>query len=153
MQNTSKQYDEVVSVCRELFEKKIAAYTGAKFAVACVNGTSALQVSLRLAGVNQGDEVIIPTITFIAPVNAIAYNGANPVFMDCDYYYNLDAKKTIDFIQNETELTNRKSKVTINRKTGKRIAAIIPVHVWGNAALLTRFLLGAKPETLAKAYH
>ena len=51
----------------DLFEQKIAEYTGAKYAVACVNGTSALQVSLRLSGVEPGDEVIVPTITFIAP--------------------------------------------------------------------------------------
>ena len=85
-----------------LFEQNIAEYTGAKYAVACVNGTSALQVSLRLAGVRTGDEVIIPTLTFIAPVNAVAYNGAKPVFMDVDKYYNLDIEKTIEFIQKET---------------------------------------------------
>ena len=62
-----------------LFEKKISEYTGAKYAIACVNGTSALQVSLRLSGVEPGDEVIVPTITFIAPINAIRYNGAQPV--------------------------------------------------------------------------
>ena len=82
----------------ELFEKKIAEYTGAKHAVACINGTAALQVSLRLAGVESGDEVIVPTLTFIAPVNAIAYNCANPVFMDADEYYNIDVEKTIEFI-------------------------------------------------------
>ena len=68
----------------DLFEQKIAEYTDAKYAVACVNGTSALQVSLRLAGVRPGNEVIVPTLTFIAPVNAVAYNGASPVFMDVD---------------------------------------------------------------------
>ena len=72
----------------DLFEEKIADYTGAKYAVACVYGTAALQVSPRLAGVQPEDEVIVPTITFIAPVNAIAYNGASPVFMDVDEYYN-----------------------------------------------------------------
>ena len=72
----------------DLFEEKIAEYTGAKYSVACINGTSALQVSLHLAGVQTGDEVIVPTLTFIAPVNAVAYNGASPVFMDADNYYN-----------------------------------------------------------------
>ena len=66
----------------ELFERNIAEYTGTKHAVACVNGTSALQVSLGLAGVRSGDEVIVPTLTFIAPVNSVSYNGAIPVFMD-----------------------------------------------------------------------
>ena len=87
----------------ELFEQNIAEYTGAKFAVACVNGTSALQVSLKLAGVKSGDEVIVPTLTFIAPVNAIRYNGASPIFMDAEHYYNLDSEKTIEFIQQERQ--------------------------------------------------
>ena len=117
----------------DLFEQKIAKYTGAKYAVACVNGTSALHVSLHLAGVNPGDEVIIPTLTFIAPVNAIAYNGASPVFMDADKYYNIDAEKTIEFINNETVF---KDSFTFNKITNKKISAIVPVHVLGNAAWL-----------------
>ena len=76
----------------DLFENKIAEYTGSKFAIACVNGTSALHASLRLAGVQPGDEVIVPSLTFIAPVNAIAYNGASPVFMDADEFYNIDVE-------------------------------------------------------------
>ena len=116
-----------------LFEQKICEYTGSKYAVACVNGTSALHLSLKLVGVEPGDEVIVPTLTFIAPVNAIAYNGANPVFMDADKYYNLDQEKTIDFIKKETVFKNG---FTHNKKTGKRISAIVPVHVWGNAAWL-----------------
>ena len=120
----------------DLFGKKIEKYTGTKYAVACVNGTSALQVSLFLAGVREGDEVIVPTLTFIAPVNAIAYNGATPVFTDCDDFYNMDIEKTIDFIQKETKFVSGTSQHTINRKTGNRISAIIPVHVWGNAAKL-----------------
>jgi len=114
----------------DLFEEKIAEYTGAKYSVACVNGTSALQVSLHLAGVQTGDEVIVPTLTFIAPVNAVAYNGASPVFMDADNYYNIDAEKTIEFINKETVF---KDGFTFNKTTKKRVSAIIPVHVWGNA--------------------
>ena len=81
-----------------LFEQMIAKYTGSNYAVACVNGTSALQISLQLAGVKSDDEVIVPTLTFIAPVNAIIYNNASPIFMDADKYFNLDADKTIQFI-------------------------------------------------------
>ena len=114
----------------DLFEKKIAKYTGVKNAVACVNGTSALQVSIRLAGVLLGDEVILPTLTFIAPVNAVAYNGASPIFMDADNYYNIDSEKTIEFIKNKTVFKNG---FTYNKKTDKKISAILPVHVWGNA--------------------
>ena len=86
----------------DLFEEKIAEYTESKYAVACVNGTSALQVSLRLVGVELGDEVIVPTLTFIAPVNAIAYNGAAPIFMDADNNFNIDQNKCIDFINTQT---------------------------------------------------
>jgi dTDP-4-amino-4,6-dideoxygalactose transaminase len=115
------------------FQEKIADYTNAKFAIACVNGTSALQVALRLAGVQPEDEVIVPTLTFIAPVNAISYNGASPVFMDADKYYNLDVEKTIEFINKETVF---KDGFTYNKTTKKKISAIVPVHVWGNAAWL-----------------
>ncbi len=119
------------------FEQNIASHTNSKFAIACVNGTSALQVSLRLAGVLPDDEVIIPTLTFIAPVNAIWYNNASPVFMDCDDFYNIDAQKTIEFIKNETVFRDRS---TYNKTTNKRISAIIPVHVWGNACLLDELI-------------
>ena len=86
----------------DLFEKKIAEYTNSKFAISCINGTSALQISLQLVGVKPDDEVIVPTITFIAPINSVRYNGAEPVFMDADAYYNIDSDKTISFINNKT---------------------------------------------------
>jgi perosamine synthetase len=120
-----------------LFEEKIAEYTGAKFTIACVNGTSALQVAILLAGVKPGDEVIVPTLTFIAPVNAISYNGATPLFMDVDEYYNLDSEKTISFIEKETVFKNG---FTYNKKTNKKIPVIIPVHVWGNACWLVELI-------------
>ena len=117
----------------DLFEQKICEYTGSKHAIACVNGTSALQISLQLAGVKAGDEVIVPTITFIAPVNTVRYLNATPIFMDADEFYNIDIEKTIRFLEEETHFENG---YTINRSTGKRIAAIIPVHVFGNAVNL-----------------
>ena len=117
----------------DLFERKIAEYSGAKYTVACVNGTAALQIAMKLVGVNPGDEVIVPTLTFIAPVNAVTYNGATPVFMDADEYYNLDTEKTIEFIKHETVY---KDGFTFNKKTNMKISAIIPVHVWGNACWL-----------------
>jgi len=117
----------------DLFEEKIAKFTGAKFAISCVNGTSALQLSLKLAGVKRGDEVIVPSLTFIAPINAIVYNNALPIFVDSDRYYNIDIEKTIEFINNETELIDG---FTYNKSTKNRISAIIPVHIWGNAAKL-----------------
>ena len=110
------------------FERDIAAYLGARYAIACVNGTAALHISLLLAGVHPDDEVIVPTITFIAPVNAVKYLGAHPVFMDCDGHCTLDTAKVRDFIETECEFARG---ITVNKKTGKRIAAIIPVHVFG----------------------
>jgi perosamine synthetase len=87
----------------DYFENKIASYTGAKYAIACVNGTSALHTALIIAGVQPDDEVIVPTLTFIAPINAVRYCGAAPVFMDADKYYNIDSDKFIDFILKETK--------------------------------------------------
>jgi len=110
------------------FERDIAAYLGARYAIACVNGTAALHISLLLAGVQPKDEVIVPTVTFIAPVNTVKYLGAQPVFMDCDNHCTLDTDKLKDFIETECEFAQGS---THNRKTGKRIAAIIPVHVFG----------------------
>ena len=130
----------------DLFEQKIAEYTGSKYAIACMNGTAAIQVSLRLAGVEPGDEVIVPTLTFIAPVNAIAYNGASPIFMDADKYYNIDAEKTIEFIKNETVFKNG---FTYNKKTNNKITAIIPVHVWGNACWLDELFEFCNKQNIA----
>jgi perosamine synthetase len=112
----------------DTFEKNVADYLGARYAVACVNGTSALHISLLLAEVQPHDEVIVPTVTFIAPVNAVKYIGAEPLFMDCDDYCTLDMDKTKEFL--ETHCVVRKG-VTINKKTNRRIAAAIPVHVFG----------------------
>ncbi len=112
------------------FEKEICEYTGAAHAIACINGTSALHVALRIAGVGAEDEVILPTLTFIAPVNAVRYLGGEPVFMDCDDYYNIDVEKTVDFILKKTELVDGFSR---NRKTGRIVRAIVPVHIFGNA--------------------
>jgi perosamine synthetase len=121
----------------DLFEEKICEFTGVEYAVACINCTSALQLSLRLVGVKPGDEVIIPTLTFIAPVNAITFNGAKPLFMDADEYYNISAEKTIEFIKGETVF---KDGFTVNKTTNKRITALVPVHVWGNACWLDDLL-------------
>lgn len=127
----------------KIFENKIAKYTGAKYAIACINGTSALQISLKIAGVKNGDEVIVPSLTFIAPVNAINYNNAQPIFMDNDQYYTIDVNKTIEFINNQTRSITKNnnqghSVITINKKTGKRISALLVVHVFGNAVNLDK---------------
>ena len=115
----------------DLFEDKIANYTGAKFAVACSNATSALFISLKILGVKRDEEVIVPTLTFIAPVNTIKYLGAEPIFMDADEYCNIDVNKTVEFIETETKFKNN---ISYNKKTGKIVRALLPVHVFGNAA-------------------
>lgn len=121
----------------ERFEEQLCRFVGAKHAVACVNGTSALQIALQVAGVQAGDEVIVPTLTFIATINAVKYLGAVPVFMDSDEYYNLDVTKVAEFLDQKTDFANG---VTVNRRTGRRISAIVPVHVFGNAARLDALL-------------
>ncbi len=127
------------------FETKICEYTGAKYAIAVVNGTAALHVSLHIIGVKKHDEVIVPTLTFIATINAIRYLDADPVFMDCDKYYNIDVEKTIEYLKNETVYRDG---YTFSRKTNKRISAIIPVHAHGNAAELEQLLTICKNRNI-----
>lgn len=112
------------------FESKVAGYLGAKYAAATVNGTCALHVSLLACGVKPGDEVIVPALTFIAPVNAVRYCGAEPVFIDCDAEtLCIDPGKTAEFINKST--VNKKG-FRYNKRSGKRIKALIPVHVFGH---------------------
>ena len=84
------------------FEKKIKNYTKSKYCLTMSNGTSALHLALKVVGVEQDDEVIVPTLTFIASINPVKYLKATPVFMDSDEYFNIDAKKTIEFLKNHT---------------------------------------------------
>ena len=127
------------------FESAIKKYTGAKHAIACNSGTSSLHISLLLANVNPGDEVIVPTLTFIAPVNTVSYLGAKPIFMDCDDYLNIDIDKTIEFINKETIFKYGK---TINKKTNKTIKAIIVVHVYGNAANIEKLNILCRKQNI-----
>ena len=113
------------------FEQALAGYVGVKHAVACNCGTSALHVSLILCGVQADDEVIVPAVTFIAPVNAVNYVGAFPVFVDCDEYCGIDVEGLRRFLAEECIVVDG---TTVNGKTGRRVAAIIPVHVFGTAA-------------------
>lgn len=119
------------------FEQKICEYTGARYAVACVNGTAALHIALLTAGVKPGDEVIVPTLTFIATVNAVRYAGGEPIFLGSDCRYTLDPQMVLDFLSQCTVFKNGNC---VNRKTGKKISALIPVHVLGNAVNLEPIL-------------
>ncbi len=118
------------------FELKIAEYTGAKKAVACVNGTSALHLALKLTGVEQDTEVITQPLTFIATANAITYCGAEPVFLDVDsdtMGLSPDALKSWlskSTVKRLNKSTNKQE--TINEKTGCRISACLPVHTFGH---------------------
>lgn len=119
------------------FERTLAEYIGVKHAVACDCGTSALHVSLLLAGIEQNEEVIVPDVTFIAPVNAVRYVGAWPVFVGCDEYCCLDAAAVRRFL--EERCVVREGGATFNRSTGRRVSALIPVHVFGTPADMDAF--------------
>ena len=112
-------------------EKVLAAYLGVKHVVACNWGTSAIHISLMLSGVQPDDEVIVPTVTFIAPVNAVRYVDAWPVFVDCDEYCNMDVEGVRRFLAEECIVRDG---VLTNRTTGRRVSAIVPVHVFGTSA-------------------
>jgi perosamine synthetase len=112
-----------------LFEKKIAEFTGAKYAVATVNGTAALHVTIELAGVKPGDEVISQALTFIATCNAISYAGASPLFIDVDLdTMGLSPSALERFLEENAE---KRAKGTFNKHSGKRISACIPMHTFG----------------------
>ncbi len=112
------------------FEKKIAKYTGAKYAVATTNGTSALHISLILAGVEQDDEVITQPLNFVASCNAISYCKARPIFIDVDIdTMGLSPKALRSFLKNNTKIKNKKC---INKKTNKIIRACVPMHSYGH---------------------
>ena len=111
------------------FERKVASFTGARNAVAVVNGTNALQVALLLAGVGAQDEVITQALTFVATCNAISYVGADPVFIDVD-------KDTLGmspaFLRNFLEShAVKKEGAVFNKSSGKRIKACLPMHTFG----------------------
>ena len=114
----------------EEFEDNIKTYTGAKFCIAVSSGTAALHLSLITAGVKKNHEVIVPTISFIAPINAVRYANANPIFMDSDKFFNISSLKVLEFIKKETKFKNGN---TYNIKTKKIIKAIVMVHIFGNA--------------------
>ena len=114
----------------EQFERMVAAQAGTKYAVATASGTSALHVSLLVAGVQPGDEVLVSTLTFIAPVNAIRYVGAFPVFVDAEpRYWQIDPAKVLEFIEQNCDLIHGELR---NRETGRRVSAIVPVHILGH---------------------
>lgn len=111
------------------FEEAVCKLVKVSNAVACVNGTSGLFIAAKLLGIGVNDEVVVPTLTFIAPVNVVRYVGAEPVFMDCDDHMNIDCVKLREFCERECRVTSGGLK---NKRTGRIIKAVIPVHVFGN---------------------
>jgi aminotransferase in exopolysaccharide biosynthesis len=111
------------------FEEMMQEISQTKKAVAVVNGTSGIQVALRLVGVNMGDEVLTQALTFVATANAIAYNGAKPVFIDVDLdTMGLSPNAVQNFLEEYGEL---RENGCYNKKTGNKIAACLPMHTFG----------------------
>ncbi len=124
------------------FEQMVALQVGAKHAVATVNGTSALHIALLVAGVQPDDEVLVSTLTFIAPVNAIRYAGAWPVFIDAEPdYWQMDPVRVVEVLERDCRWIDGK---LYNRRTGRRITAILPVHVLGHPVDLDPILAVAR---------
>lgn len=112
------------------FEEQMTEFTGAKYAVACVNGTNALHMAMLVCGVERDDEVISQALTFIATANAISYIGARPIFLDVDKEtLGLSPEALNQFLNEFGE--KKTNGFTYNKFSGKRIAACIPMHTFG----------------------
>jgi len=128
------------------FEENIAKATGAKHAIAIVNGTAALHLALVVAGVKDGDEVITQPLTFVATANAISHAGAIPVFVDVDRdTMGMSPDSLEHFLQEHTRIDDKG--VCRNKKTGKRIAACVPMHTFGFPVRIRRI------AEICKAYN
>jgi perosamine synthetase len=129
------------------FEKEIAQYTGSKYAVAVVNGTAALHISLLMAGVKSGDEVLVPSLSFVATANAVCYSGAIPHFVDSEEpTLGINPDSLREYLETATE---QRSGYCMNRSTGKRISALIPVHIFGHPCRIEELLAVTKDFNLA----
>jgi len=123
-------YVSSVGAYVDQFEEQVAKYTGAKFAVATVNGTSALHVALKLAGVEPNTEVITQSLTFVATCNAIRYCQADPVFIDVDLdTMGLSPDSLDEFLEQYAEL--RDDGYCWNKTSNKKITACLPMHAFG----------------------
>lgn len=129
----------------ERFEKIFAQYVKKDLACAIQSGTAGLHLVMILCGVRYGDEVIAPTLTFIAAVNPIKYCGAEPIFMDCDDYLCLDIDKVREFIENECDFDGTN---LINKSTKRQIKAIVAVHIFGNMVKMQPLMELAKQYNL-----
>lgn len=128
------------------FEKKIQKYTKVKFAIAAVNGTQAIYISLKACGVKKNEEVLVPALTFVGTVNAISYLGAEPHFVDSQIEnFGINCLKLENYLNKIVKFKDNKS---INKLTGKVIKAIIPVHVFGHPCNIQDIIKIAKKFNL-----
>jgi len=128
------------------FERMIAQTVGASYAVAICNGTSALHTALLVSGVQPDEEVLVSTLTFIAPVNAIRYAGAWPLLIDAErHFWQMDPEKVRDFLRNSCQHSNGEVR---NRRTGRRVRAILPVHILGHPVDLDPIMAVAREFNL-----
>jgi len=131
------------------FEDMVAKYAGAKYGVACMNGTVGLHIAQVLLGITKDDHVIAPNITFIATLNAIKYTGAQPILIDVDINnWQMDLGLLEQYLEQNTEFKTTKSGTyCFDTTTNKRVRAIMPVHVLGNIGNMDRLL------SISKKYH
>jgi aminotransferase in exopolysaccharide biosynthesis len=140
-------YVSSVGAFVDRFERDLAAFTGARYAVVAVNGTAALHMALLLAGVRQKDEVLVPALTFVATANACRYCGAIPHFVDSEERtLGVDSGKLRDYLEATAEISDG---VCVNRQTGRVIRALVPMHVFGHPADLDGLLAVARDFRLA----
>lgn len=120
------------------FEEELADFCGVKRAVVTVNGTAALHICLLLVGVGRKDEVIIPSLTFVATANAVAYTGAVPHFADSEEAtLGMDPDKLAAHLD---RIAEQRGGSCYNRETGRRIAGIVPMHTYGHPVRLTELM-------------
>ena len=120
------------------FESLISRFTKAKYCIGVVNGTSALHLSLKLLGCDNRHEVLVPALTFIGTVNAIHYTGSHPHFIDSEKnFVNMDINKLELYLKDISKIKNNK---LLNKKTGRIIKAIVPVHTYGHPVNMDKLL-------------
>ena len=120
------------------FEKLISDYTGSRYVTAVVNGTVALQVSLHLLGVQPNDEVLIPSLSFVASANAVVHSGAIPHFLDIDRRtLGINTEKLEEYLK---DIAIFKNDNLFNKMTGRRISVILPMHAFGHAVKIEEIL-------------
>jgi len=120
------------------FEVELSKFTGANYAVSIVNGTAALHLALKLAGVENDDEVLVQAFTFVGSVNAISYCGAVPHFVDIEKEnLGVDPVKLQDYL---TEITAKLKRETTNKFTGRRIKALVVMHTFGHPSKMDELL-------------